>query len=793
MASTDRAAGTRSTDVAQTVALVGLLTGASLSVGRLYEGNAWWLPTWLTMLSAVGLAALLRRAGIGQLLSLAGMAVGFVVVAGILLFPDTLWVVIPTPGTLRAMFEAAQAAMQGVVDQAAPVRVTREFLLITCAGAWAVATSADGLTFRARQPLLAVVPALGLFVFPAIVRNSSPAWYALWFLLGAAGVLLTEGRARLATWGRWVSTTRARPASGWRLPATPAANIGRWLAVAAGVIALSAPWILPGYGRAPLLDYRTGVAADAPVSINPFVSLRTRLRAVQETRMFTVEATTGDYWRLLTLDRFDGTNWFASGRLDDLVPFVRGPSTLDVAAGSRTNKLTQRYVIDQLAGSGSGAYLPAAVAPVTVQTDRRVWQNVANRGLATKSRFRRGFGYTVESAVPLPRPEDLVRSQDYTNEPGEGYRQIDGLDTRVTRLAEDVTRSAPTAYQKALYLQRYLRSNQFTYDLTVGDLATGRDQLTRFLFNVRRGYCEQFASAMAAMARSLGLPARVAIGFTPGQHVGDVFEVTTRDAHAWPEIWFNNVGWVRFEPTPRPDQVDIPGYSTANPAAPIVTTPQPTTEPGATGTSGPTQTTTAGQLERPGEFLDPALGGSGGQAPLWRRPVVLVPLAVVLLVLAVPLVKAGRNLVARRRAGRRPRDAVAEAYQEVTAWADDAGIGRRPAETPDAYAARLAADYQAAGTPMDELTRLYVTAEYAPDGTSEDAAHRARRLGRSVRAALAARLGWRRRLIAALSPRSLLAPHPVVRSARRRFGRNGNGHGPGGRAAAEQKAPALHR
>jgi hypothetical protein len=152
----------------------------------------------------------------------------------------------------------------------------------------------------------------------------------------------------------------------------------------------------------------------------------------------------------------------------------------------------------------------------------------------------------------------------------------------------------------------------------------------------------------------------------------------------------------------------------------------------------------------------------------------------------VPLVKAARNLVARRRAGRRPRDAVAEAYQEVTAWTDDAGIGRGRAETPAAYAVRLAAGYPAASVPLDELTRLYVAAEYGRDGTSEAAAHRARRLGRSVRAALAAGLGWRRRLIAAFSPRSLLAPHPVVLSTRRRLGRNGQ-------AAPEEKVPALHR
>jgi transglutaminase-like putative cysteine protease len=784
MATPDRSAGARNTDVAQTIALVGLLTGASLSVGRLYAGNAWWLPTWLTMLSAVGLAALLRRAGAGQLLSLAAMAAGFVVVAGILLFPRTLWLVVPTPGTLRAMADAARVALRGVVDQAAPVEVTREFLLITCAGAWAVATSADGLTFRARQPLLAVVPALGLFVFPAIVRNTSPGWYALWFLLGTAGVLLTEGRARLTTWGRWVSNTRSRPASGWRLPSTPAANIGRWLAVAACAAGLFLPWLLPGYNRAPLLDYRTGVASDAPVSINPFVSLRTRLRAVRESRMFTVEAATGDYWRLLTVDRFDGTRWYPSSRLEDLVPFSPGQSPLDLSRNARIARLTQRYEIDQLAGSGSGAFLPAAAAPVSVDAGRRIYQNTANRGLATKNRFRRGFSYEVVSAIPQPQPEDLFRDQDYSQEPGEGYLQIEGVDPRVVRQAEDLTRSAPTAYQKALALQRYLRSDQFTYDLNVESLSSGSDQLTRFLFSVRRGYCEQFASAMAVMARAVHLPARVAIGFTSGRRVGDRFEVTTRDAHAWPEIWFNDVGWVRFEPTPRPDQVDVPAYSQVPVQAPVLTTP-PTTavgqQPGATGA---TSSTLSRQRELPDPALNPALGTRARARGLLRRPLVVVPLALVVLVAAVPLVKAARNLLARRRTRTRPRDAVAEAYREVAAWAGDAGIGRRPAETPHAYAARLAAEYEAAAEPLDELTELYVTAEYAADGTGEREAHRARRLARAARASLAVRLGWRRRVAAVLSPRSLIAPHLVVPLPGRQNG---------GAPSEEKKIPALHR
>jgi hypothetical protein len=202
VATTDGAPGARNTDYAQALALAGLLAGASLSLSRLYASNAWLLPTWLTMAAALGLAALLRRLGVGQVLSLVAMMAGFVVVAGILLFPDTLLLVVPTGQTVSEMLAAASSGLVAISEQAAPVAVTTEFVLLTCAGAWAVATAADGLAFRARQPLLALVPALGLFVFPAMIRPTSPAWYTAWFLLGAAGMLLFEGRARLATWGR---------------------------------------------------------------------------------------------------------------------------------------------------------------------------------------------------------------------------------------------------------------------------------------------------------------------------------------------------------------------------------------------------------------------------------------------------------------------------------------------------------------------------------------------------------------------------------------------------------------
>jgi transglutaminase-like putative cysteine protease len=762
MATTDRAARAHDTDYAQALALAGLLAGASLSLSRLYAGNQWLLPTWLTIACALGLAALLRRLGVGQLLSLLAMLAGFVVVAGILLFADTVLLVVPTRETFAAMAQATEVALREVGAQAAPVEVTREFLLLTCAGAWAVTTAADGLAFRARQPLLALVPALGLFVFPAVIRPTSPAWYTTWFLLGAAGLLLFEGRARLATWGRWVSSASSRPAVGWRLPITRAASTGRWLALGASVLALTLPSLLPGYGQQPVLDFKEGPGSDIGVAINPFVSLRTRLSSPEEVPVFKVWATQRARWRLIAYDRFDGT-LFVPSRLPqrNLAPF-QGQTAADVDPDIQTGQLTQQFEIQELISF----WLPSATAPVAVDADgRRVLESPDYRSLTVRQNVRKGFRYRVVSQVPNVRAEDLIgpAGSEYDRPELLPYLDTENLDGDVRRLAEAVTEGKDTPFEKALAIQDYLRNpDLFSYNLQVPSLAGGGNQLRRFLLEVREGYCEQFAIAMAMLARQAGIPSRVAVGFTPGTPKDDYFQVTTHDAHAWPELWFPRAGWVYFEPTPRGDgQVDVPSYTTATGRQP--------TDPSAVGAppalpGGPTTTTPAdGGAVQPEPVGSQPLGGGGGQPGLLERPAVRAGVAVVLLLVLVPAVKWSRNLLARRRAGKRPRDAVAESYTEVTSWARDAGIGRRGAETPAAYARRLHGDFADAAAPLVELTGLYERAEYAAPEPGSEQAHLARRLARSARARLAGRLGWRRRLAAALSPRSLFAPRPVLR------------------------------
>jgi hypothetical protein len=759
MATTDGAPGARNTDYAQALALAGLLAGASLSLSRLYAGNAWLLPTWLTMAAALGLAALLRRLGVGQLLSLVAMVAGFVVVGGILLFPDTLLVVVPTGQTLTEMATAASTALTAVSEQAAPVAVTTEFVLLTCAGAWAVATAADGLAFRARQPLLALVPALGLFVFPAVIRPTSPAWYTTWFLLGAAGLLLFEGRARLATWGRWVSSARSRPGAGWRLPLTPAAQTGRWLALAAGLCALTVPWLLPGYGQPAVLDLKEGTGADTGVALNPFVSLRTRLTAQEDVPAFRSRSTRPERWRLTVYDRFDGTKFVQSSDPRTGLVAFQGPIAGEQAPDVPATQVTQEVEIQEL----DSFWLPAATTPVRVDAGRPVLANETFAGLTVNRRARKGFTYTVVSQVPEIRAEHLDGPVDYRDYPElEPYTETGPLDRDVRAMARAVVedKNADTPFEKALAIQDYLRGREFRYNLEVPALSAGRDQLRRFLTEVREGYCEQFAIAMAVMARAEGIPTRVATGFTAGEVVDNTWlQVSTHDAHAWPELWFPDAGWVPFEPTPRADgTVTLPIYTTpagrvadeeGEAAQPDTSVPTPTLE----------QNPAAREPDLP-EESDP-LAGAGGDRGWLERPLVRAALAVVLIVLLVPAVKWARNLLARRRAGHRPRDAVAESYAELTGWARDAGIGRRRAETPAAYARRLSDDFAADADPLVELTGLFERAEYAPAEPDDDDAAAARRLARSARAGLAGRLGWRRRLVATVSPRSLLAGRPT--------------------------------
>jgi len=160
--------------------------------------------------------------------------------------------------------------------------------------------------------------------------------------------------------------------------------------------------------------------------------------------------------------------------------------------------------------------------------------------------------YQGVSILPIVRPEEANNAgSDYPEEVSSAYLQPPpNLDPRIPDFARRITASARSPYAKALAMENYLRGN-FSYSLNMTQNA-GADPLAQFLFKSKAGHCEYFASAMAVMLRTLGIPSREVNGFLPGEYneVAGDYIVRASDAHSWVEAYFPGTGWVTFDPTP---------------------------------------------------------------------------------------------------------------------------------------------------------------------------------------------------------------------------------------------------
>jgi hypothetical protein len=282
----------------------------------------------------------------------------------------------------------------------------------------------------------------------------------------------------------------------------------------------------------------------------------------------------------------------------------------------------------------------------------------------------------------------------------------------VRDLAVEVTRDQTTRFDKAVALQNWFREDGgFTYSLATAE-GSGNDALVNFLSDDaggRTGYCEQFAASMAVMARVLGIPARVAIGFlTPTSAGANTWIYSARDMHAWPELYFDGAGWVRFEPTPAGRAQDVPAYTVADlPGTDEDPTESASTRPGdseSTATSRPTRelepTTTGGN------------GGGGDSGVPWA-PVGGALGGVVLVAVGLMLPR----LVRRRRRERRLAGGPEDIWVELRDTAVDLAVpwppGRSPRETRDVLVDHL-------GAPLDAWTpeRPAHGEDVAPEGVA---------------------------------------------------------------------------
>jgi hypothetical protein len=331
------------------------------------------------------------------------------------------------------------------------------------------------------------------------------------------------------------------------------------------------------------------------------------------------------------------------------------------------------------------------------------------------------------------------------------------LPPMIVATANQVGGTGTTPYEKAVRLQSWFQTGgHFHYSVTAPSTKndSGSSSAIVDFLQQKKGYCVHFASAMAVMARALYIPARVAVGFLPGKQQADGWRViSSHDAHAWPELYFEGVGWVRFEPTPRDDGVAAtqPSWSVPTKSVPAVPSGSAVPEPTTSASSSAAAKTPKKEITDPKVALAKKQSGAG--VP-WRLVGILL---VVVLALSAPLLTS--RLSSRRRWSRAGSAGTTSALAEA-AWADlrlklsDLGVRWDPAWTPRVLEQQLVDEYEFTGevlTALDRLAMEIETARYAPpnDDLGRTAAERSQDVATvvsDVSAMKSGRTKWQARL-----------------------------------------------
>lgn len=727
------------------LALLGAVTGAAF--GRVFTGTAPAVQLALAGVLAVLVAAAFERRHLGLALGVGTLVL--VELVALLVFPRTTWAGIPTPDTFRGMIEVLSRVSDRAAQEVAPAPALPSLMTAGLIAVWAAATASHALAVRARSAVLPLLPPAALLAFAGVVsRDGSRPGYAMAFLAASFCVLYAEARVRTASWGPVLQPGRRR-----------SATAGRWargLGLGAAAVALAAPGILPGFRSEPILEIDR---ASGRVAITPIVDIRPSLLQNPPARLFEVTTSRSSYWRMVSLDTFDGRLWRASNllaeggdQIEEESDLLAGPVAQDAVT------IEQAFLIDDLAVP----WLPAAYRPHLASVEGEPARfDPDSAVLALEDRAEEGQRYTVTSQVAIPSRQDLERIDPRP------YVDLDGTDARglarytqlpptvprrIYTIAGEIASGADTAFEELLALQDHLRT--FTYS-ELAPAGHGVNDMLFFLEGSRTGYCEQFAGTMAVLARALGYPARVAVGFQPGirdRQVSNRYVVTSDLIHAWTEIYFAQYGWLAFEPTP----------TRTNPTADyLAEAPAGVPAGGNLGTGGASELEGLTGAEARESFQNipltpvaPAVSGPGASAPErspWR-PLLLVAAAIVLLaLLLIPPLKALLRSNALRRA-RPPRESVITAYRVLQAEAADIGLGRRTGETLGEYRSRLSDGVRFSDGDLERLTGITDRALYSRGDMLPKDGREAREAARAVIRDLRRHAGAARVAVGAFRP-----------------------------------------
>lgn len=506
--------------------------------------------------------------------------------------PETLlYGLVPTGDTLTELGEEFSFALELLRFGNAPVVPYVGLIVILALLFWVFGMLAVwGLS--SGHPWVGTVPPLMFYLQLSTIDRapSSLPWTISFLVLMIVAIAGVAGEDRLLGTGRLRGTDGlAMPRIGWVVPAAVLVAIGSVTLLGTGAAADRVP-------ESGVLEWRSrsgfGDGIYGGVSYNLYTGIvQESLLSLSDEPVFVARVSDSDlrqndlYWRLVTLDAFDGENWFLTNRGS------RTPKPGEPWEGEGHEFVGPTTTVDQVIQIRSLQmnYLPAIYAPNGITSETEVVSQSLRVRNDASVRFDaltfEGLTYRVRSEVPQPDVNVLATDDgelspifataadqaafegraantpavDEPEDLEEFLELPDDLDVRLLALARDETLDATGDFEKALFLERFLRNTRpggFTYSVNI-ESGHSAENIADWLTepdspSYRTGYCEQFATSMAVLARVLDIPSRVVIGFTPGETQEDgLIVVRQKNAHSWVELWMDGQGWVRFDPTPR--------------------------------------------------------------------------------------------------------------------------------------------------------------------------------------------------------------------------------------------------
>lgn len=605
---------------------------------------------------------------------------------------------VPVGAAASELMSALDTAIESARIYPAPVAADAPAVwpLLVVSGA-ALILIVDTVACTFRQVPGAGLALLAIYSVPSGLLDLGGDWSG--FVLATAGflaMLRIDAQDHTVAWGRPVR--EGSPRRGLPGPARDAVRASTWMIGASStVLALALPTLVPVLSL-DLLDVGGSGGGDGNIRIEkPLVDMRRDLERGEPTTLlqFTTDDPAPSYLRVAVLNRFTGDEWSSGDRDVNPDATSSGPLPRPPGLSAEIPLTSYRYDIRATAAFDS-TWLPTTfpAAAVYATGDWRYDPSTMDFLAASDDLDTRGMQYSVTSLEPNYGRDGRRFADPTTSAVSDEVLATPGVSDTVRELARSVTDPATSDYERATLLQRWFREDGgFTYDLSRAPNGNGNDTLDQFLSPAGRvGYCEQYAAAMAVMARTLGIPARVAVGFLrPTRYDDGTWEYTSHDLHAWPELYFDGVGWVRFEPTPADRAAVIPPYSRstadrpgdAGPTAPT-SSAAPSAAP--SGSAAPSERPDTDQLDPTGAGED----GADGEGPVrW-----LVVLAVLLVVAGAAVALLGPPALRRQRRASGVRGTPEEVWTELRDTTRDLGgswpDGRSPREVGTVVASQLA-------------------------------------------------------------------------------------------------------